>query len=102
MTAGTSEVRTAGRPGTAVTDEEIEEIEAMIVSGALRPGDRLPGESEPAAGPGLFGNSPREAVRALSLIRTLCEHRAILAAPRDRDAEAARSRATVHLASVEQ
>jgi proteasome assembly chaperone (PAC2) family protein len=34
--------------------------------------------------------------------RTLHEHRAILAALRDRDAEAARSWATVHIASVEQ
>ena len=34
--------------------------------------------------------------------RTLHEHRAILAALRDRDAEAARSWATVHVASVEQ
>ena len=34
--------------------------------------------------------------------RTLLEHRAILAAMRDRDAEAARSWATVHVASVEQ
>lgn len=34
--------------------------------------------------------------------RTLHEHRAILAALRDGDAEAARSWATVHIASVEQ
>jgi DNA-binding FadR family transcriptional regulator len=34
--------------------------------------------------------------------RTLHEHRAILGALRDRDAEAARSWATVHIASVEQ
>ncbi|WP_371606561.1 FCD domain-containing protein [Streptomyces sp. NBC_01213] len=34
--------------------------------------------------------------------RLLREHRAILAALRDRDAEAARSWATVHVASVEQ
>jgi DNA-binding FadR family transcriptional regulator len=34
--------------------------------------------------------------------RTLHEHRAILSALRDRDAEAARSWATVHVASVEQ
>jgi GntR family transcriptional regulator, transcriptional repressor for pyruvate dehydrogenase complex len=34
--------------------------------------------------------------------RTLHEHRAILAALRDRDGEAARSWATVHIASVEQ
>ncbi|MGC2998351.1 FadR/GntR family transcriptional regulator [Streptomyces sp. G35A] len=55
----------------AVTDEAIEKIKAMIVSGALRPGDRLPRESELAAGLGLSRNSLREAVRALSLIRIL-------------------------------
>ena len=151
----------------AVTDEAIEKIKGMIVSGALRPGDRLPKESELASELGLSRNSLREAVRALSLIRildvrqgdgtyvtsldpqlllealsfvvdfhrddtvleflldglsgpttrariwrgltqedavsrTLHEHRAILAALRDRDAEAARSWATVHIASVEQ
>jgi GntR family transcriptional repressor for pyruvate dehydrogenase complex len=172
----------------AVTDEAIEKIKGMIVSGALRPGDRLPKESELAAELGLSRNSLREAVRALSLIRilepaatgmaalriseqqlaalsaqldalgaapsveelvacdlefhrgivrssgnsvlcslldglsgpttrariwrgltqedavsrTLHEHRAILGALRDRDAEAARSWATVHIASVEQ
>ncbi|MFJ6700423.1 FadR/GntR family transcriptional regulator [Streptomyces sp. NPDC091272] len=55
----------------AVTDEAIERIKAMIVSGALRPGDRLPKESELAAELGLSRNSLREAVRALSLIRIL-------------------------------
>ncbi|AKA02935.1 GntR family transcriptional regulator [Streptomyces noursei ZPM] len=55
----------------AVTDEAIEKIKGMIVSGALRPGDRLPRESELAAELGLSRNSLREAVRALSLIRIL-------------------------------
>ncbi|MGW3496160.1 FadR/GntR family transcriptional regulator [Streptomyces sp. NPDC001020] len=55
----------------AVTDEAIEKIKAMIVSGALRPGDRLPKESELAAELGLSRNSLREAVRALALIRIL-------------------------------
>ena len=55
----------------AVTDEAIEKIKEMIVSGALRPGDRLPKESELAAELGLSRNSLREAVRALSLIRVL-------------------------------
>lgn len=55
----------------AVTDEAIEKIKKMIVSGALRPGDRLPKESELAAELGLSRNSLREAVRALSLIRIL-------------------------------
>ncbi|GAA2519297.1 FadR/GntR family transcriptional regulator [Streptomyces gobitricini] len=55
----------------AVTDEAIERIKGMIVSGALRPGDRLPKESELAAELGLSRSSLREAVRALSLIRVL-------------------------------
>jgi DNA-binding FadR family transcriptional regulator len=55
----------------AVTDEAIEKIKGMIVSGALRPGDRLPKESELTAALGLSRNSLREAVRALSLIRIL-------------------------------
>ncbi|MGW0550619.1 FadR/GntR family transcriptional regulator [Streptomyces altiplanensis] len=55
----------------AVTDEAIVKIKEMIVSGALGPGDRLPKESELAAGLGLSRNSLREAVRALSLIRIL-------------------------------
>jgi DNA-binding FadR family transcriptional regulator len=60
-----------GRALMAVTDEAIERIKEMIVSGALRPGDRLPKESELAAELGLSRNSLREAVRALSLIRIL-------------------------------
>ncbi|CAM5292944.1 GntR family transcriptional regulator OS=Streptomyces antimycoticus OX=68175 GN=pdhR_4 PE=4 SV=1 [Streptomyces antimycoticus] len=55
----------------AVTDEAIEKIKGMIVSSTLRPGDRLPKESELAADLGLSRNSLREAVRALSLIRIL-------------------------------
>ncbi|MFE4023890.1 FadR/GntR family transcriptional regulator [Streptomyces sp. NPDC059101] len=55
----------------AVTDEAIEKIKGMIVSGVLRPGDRLPKESELATELGLSRNSLREAVRALSLIRIL-------------------------------
>jgi GntR family transcriptional regulator, transcriptional repressor for pyruvate dehydrogenase complex len=55
----------------AVTDEAIGRIKDMIVSGALRPGDRLPRESELAAALGLSRNSLREAVRALALIRIL-------------------------------
>src|SRR4029079_14490017 len=55
----------------AVTDEAIEKIKGMIVSGTLRPGDRLPKESELAADLGLSRNSLREAVRALALMRIL-------------------------------
>ncbi|MBO8190383.1 FadR family transcriptional regulator [Streptomyces oryzae] len=55
----------------AVTDEAIDKIKGMIVSGQLGPGDRLPKENELAAELGLSRNSLREAVRALSLIRVL-------------------------------
>ena len=55
----------------ALTDEAIERIKAMIVSGELRPGDRLPREADLAERLGLSRNSLREAVRALSLIRVL-------------------------------
>src|SRR5690349_1435798 len=43
----------------------------MITRGELKPGDRLPRESDLAARIGLSRNSLREAVRALSLIRIL-------------------------------
>jgi GntR family transcriptional regulator, transcriptional repressor for pyruvate dehydrogenase complex len=55
----------------AVTDEAIEKIKGMIVSGTLRPGDRLPKEADLAADLGLSRNSLREAVKALSLINIL-------------------------------
>jgi GntR family transcriptional regulator, transcriptional repressor for pyruvate dehydrogenase complex len=55
----------------ALTDEAIERIKAMIVSGELRPGDRLPKEADLAERLGLSRNSLREAVKALSLIRVL-------------------------------
>ncbi|GAA4516435.1 FadR/GntR family transcriptional regulator [Actinoallomurus oryzae] len=54
-----------------ITDEAIEKIKGMIVSGELRPGDRLPKEADLAAQLGLSRNSLREAVRALSLVRIL-------------------------------
>src|SRR3954454_15673930 len=43
----------------------------MITRGDLKPGDRLPRESDLAAAIGLSRNSLREAVRALTLIRIL-------------------------------
>jgi GntR family transcriptional regulator, transcriptional repressor for pyruvate dehydrogenase complex len=55
----------------AVTDEAIEKIKAMILSGELRPGDRLPVEKTLAQQLGLSRNSLREAVRALSVLRVL-------------------------------
>ena len=55
----------------ALTDEAIERIKEMIVSGELRPGDRLPKEADLATRLGLSRNSLREAVRALSLVRVL-------------------------------
>jgi GntR family transcriptional regulator, transcriptional repressor for pyruvate dehydrogenase complex len=55
----------------SVTDAAIEKIKGMIVSGELRPGDRLPKEADLAERLGLSRNSLREAVRALSLVRIL-------------------------------
>ncbi|MEV4616065.1 FadR/GntR family transcriptional regulator [Kitasatospora sp. NPDC049258] len=54
-----------------VTDEAIEKIKAMIVSGELGPGARLPREPDLAERLGLSRSSLREAVKALSLIRVL-------------------------------
>ncbi|RSS58488.1 FadR/GntR family transcriptional regulator [Streptomyces sp. WAC01280] len=54
-----------------VTDAAIEKIKAMIVSGELRPGMRLPKEPDLAERLGLSRSSLREAVKALSLIRVL-------------------------------
>jgi GntR family transcriptional repressor for pyruvate dehydrogenase complex len=55
----------------AVTDDAIEKVKAMIVSGELAPGDRLPPEKELADRLGLSRSSMREAVKALELIRVL-------------------------------
>jgi GntR family transcriptional regulator, transcriptional repressor for pyruvate dehydrogenase complex len=55
----------------AVTDEAIDKIKEMIVSGELGPGARLPKEADLADRLGLSRNSLREAVRALSLINVL-------------------------------
>ena len=55
----------------AVTDEAIGKIKEMIVSGTLRPGDRLPNEADLAAELGMSPNSLREAVKALSLLNIL-------------------------------
>jgi GntR family transcriptional repressor for pyruvate dehydrogenase complex len=55
----------------AVTDEAILRIKEMIVSGQLKPGDRLPPEKELSEALGLSRNSLREAVKALELVRVL-------------------------------
>ena len=55
----------------AVTDKAIEKIKAMITSGELAPGDRLPPEKELSEHLGLSRSSMREAVKALEVIRVL-------------------------------
>ncbi|MER5488259.1 FadR/GntR family transcriptional regulator [Streptomyces sp. NPDC002812] len=55
----------------AVTDQAIERIKKMIVSGSLLPGARLPNEADLADQLGLSRNSLREAVRALTAMRIL-------------------------------
>lgn len=55
----------------AVTDEVIAKIKAMILSGVLAPGSRLPREADLATEMGVSRNSLREAVKALSLVRIL-------------------------------
>ena len=55
----------------ALTDEAIEKIKQMIISGRIRPGEKLPREADLAAELGLSRNSLREAVKALSLINVL-------------------------------
>ena len=55
----------------ALTDEAIEKIRQMIVTGRVRPGEKLPRESDLAAELGLSRSSLREAVRALSLVNVL-------------------------------
>ncbi|ATG50495.1 GntR family transcriptional regulator [Brachybacterium vulturis] len=56
---------------SAVTDRAISAIKQMVVDGTLRPGDRLPTESELSERIGVSRNSLREAVKALSVIRVL-------------------------------
>lgn len=55
----------------AVTDAAILKIKEMILSGDLKPGDRLPSEKELSEALGLSRSSLREAVKALELIRVL-------------------------------
>jgi len=55
----------------AVTDEAINGIKQMILSGQVRPGEKLPKETELATRLGLSRSSLREAVRALILAGVL-------------------------------
>ncbi|RKR75055.1 FadR/GntR family transcriptional regulator [Frondihabitans australicus] len=55
----------------ALTDDAIIRIQQMIVSGELKPGQRLPPEKELSEALGLSRNSLREAVKALELVRVL-------------------------------
>jgi DNA-binding FadR family transcriptional regulator len=59
------------RRNPSVTDDAIDKIQKLIISGSWGPGDRLPKEIELAAQLGLSRNSLREAVRALSQLRVL-------------------------------
>jgi GntR family transcriptional repressor for pyruvate dehydrogenase complex len=55
----------------AVSDDAIETIKAMIISGELLPGQRLPPEADLAERLGVGRNSLREAVRALIAMQIL-------------------------------
>lgn len=55
----------------AVTDEAIEQIRGLIVSGRLEPGSRLPPEQQLAARLGLSRSSMREAISVLTHARVL-------------------------------
>ncbi|WP_432790786.1 FadR/GntR family transcriptional regulator [Brevibacterium sp. K11IcPPYGO002] len=55
----------------ALTDDALEKIKALIVSGELKPGDRLPPEAELSERLGLSRNSLREAVKALDFINVV-------------------------------
>jgi DNA-binding FadR family transcriptional regulator len=55
----------------ALTDEAIEKIRQLIVTGRVSPGQKLPSETDLAAELGLSRSSLREAVRALSLVNVL-------------------------------
>lgn len=54
-----------------ITDQAILKIRQMIVSGQLKPGDRLPAEKELSEALGLSRSSLREAIKALAVIRVV-------------------------------
>ncbi|MGH7698610.1 MAG: FadR/GntR family transcriptional regulator, partial [Candidatus Dormibacteria bacterium] len=68
MTAASGAQRVRRR---SLTDGAIARIRQVIISGELRPGDRLPPELALAAQLGLSRSSMREAVKALVLARVL-------------------------------
>ena len=55
----------------SVTTEAIEKVKEMILSGELRPGDKLPRENELAERLGVSRSSLREAVRALAALNVI-------------------------------
>jgi GntR family transcriptional regulator, transcriptional repressor for pyruvate dehydrogenase complex len=55
----------------SLTDDAIAKIQRMIVSGELKPGQRLPPEKELSEALGLSRSSLREAVKALELVHVL-------------------------------
>lgn len=57
--------------GMSLTDQAIVKIKEMIISGELRPGDRLPPEQELSESLGLSRSSLREAIKALTMFRVL-------------------------------
>ena len=61
----------SGGGAVALTDEAIGKIKEMIISGRVRPGEKLPREADLAAELGLSRNSLREAVKALTLVNVL-------------------------------
>ena len=61
----------SGSGSVALTDEAIGKIKEMIISGRVRPGEKLPREADLAAELGLSRNSLREAVKALTLVNVL-------------------------------
>ena len=55
----------------ALTDQAIDKVKEMLLTGELQPGDRLPPEKELSERLGLSRSSLREAVKALEIIRVL-------------------------------
>lgn len=55
----------------SLTDQAIASIKEMIISGELRPGDRLPPEQALSERLGLSRSSLREAIKALTVLRVL-------------------------------